>query len=75
MEEKPRGNVERLEEAGLIITDELPVLYVEVLEDLDESQIDDIIRLRERLGEAEEQLKEEYGSGAALIIECFGAPL
>jgi hypothetical protein len=75
MSEKPGGNVERLVDAGLITTDELPVLYVEVLEDLDESQVDDLIKLRERLGEAEAKLKDEYGSGAATIIECFGAPL
>jgi hypothetical protein len=75
MQEKPQGNVERLADAGLITASELPVEYVEVLEDLDESQVDDLINLRDRLGEAEAKLKNEYGSDAALIIECFGAPL
>ena len=75
MQEKPQGNVERLVDAGLITTSELPVAYVEILEDLDESQVDDLIKLRERLAEAEATLKGEEGLSAALIIECFGAPL
>jgi hypothetical protein len=75
MQEKPQGNVERLYEAGLITTSELPVAYVEILEDLEESQVDDLINLNERLREAEEQLQSENVPGAVLIVECFGAPL
>jgi hypothetical protein len=71
MQEKPQGNVERLERAGLITADSLPVAYVEVLEDLDESQIDDLINLQERLRDAEQRLKNEDGPGAVPLIECF----
>jgi hypothetical protein len=76
MAENPRGNIERLAEAGLIITtDPLPDPYVAILKDLDPTLVDALIDLRERLLEAEAEVKSGYGSGSTSIVECFGVPL
>ena len=57
-----RGNVERLEAAGVIINTPLPDPYESVIGELDEDDVEAIIRLKKRLDEAEADAKLSYKS-------------
>jgi hypothetical protein len=57
------GKVKRLKD--LIITDSLPDPYREALEELDDKQVDALIKLHEQLGEAARK------PGAPPLNQCF----
>jgi hypothetical protein len=72
MAEESRGKVERLRAAGIIIVDPLPEVYAEILEaDLDDEQLEAIIRLIEKLVRAEKDCESEADEHARPLVQCF----
>jgi hypothetical protein len=64
------GNVDKLQQAGLIKPGDLPDSYQEVFEDLSEDEVNTLVTLKSRVDEAEatHKQKDEGHSAADCLI-------